>query len=191
MSKTRMALFAIPLMLTFTGVGFGVELTDPDAGDPPQGFAFSDDSPGARVSGTIVFEFREVPLLCEEDPPHAASGFARGSAQMISVLRVRKAGKLAAFSHVTDCTSCLDACSTFPVCGAPPIFLVAQGKIEEIQKCLIRDLSEAVGEALFDDPTVDVKLKNVDEFIQALPDSLDPAIEGSDHFVADVELSVK
>ena len=145
----------------------------------------------------IAFEFRAVPTECdfEEDENgviiEVPFGPAAGSEEMISVLRVRKAGSLAAFSHVTNCESCRDACTNFHVCGAPETALVDQGKIGMIQQCLIDDLSDDIGEALFGDSDVEIRLKNVEEFIQALPDSDDEPIAKSDHFVADLKLSVK
>ena len=202
MSKTWMAFVATLLALTFAAVTWAVELQNPDAGEAPHGFAYADDAQGAQVAVVIAFEFRDVPDECflnDDDVEIPTDTVAPGSAQMISVLRARKAGRLAAFSHVTTCASCPDACEEFPVCGTLPdgMDLVAQSHIADIQECLIDDLKEALGEALFDDPDVDVKLKGVKEFVQALPTptrvdpDLDPAIANSDHFVADLQLSVK
>jgi hypothetical protein len=190
--KKWMMFLAMSLTLAGIGTAWAGDLQDPGDGMPPQGFAFADDATGARVNAVNVSEFRNVPLVCDDF--NNPTGFARGSGQLVSVLRVRKAGTLAAMSHVMDCGICPTACSVFPVCdgNAPPAgtSLVSQSKIAEIQACLLADLSEDIGEAILDDPDAMVRLKSVDEFIAAPPID-ESASEITQHFVADVELSVK
>ena len=158
---------------------YGTEGQDPD-GEPPQGFAFSEDSPGARVSGVSVSIFRGIPVCA-----------VTGAPRLESILRVRKAGTLAAFSHVLTCSSACPAspCEEFPACGAG-VMLVSQTKIAEIQACLLQDLGPAIGQAVFGDPNADVRLKNVEEFVLAPPIPED-ANSFTQAAVADVELSVK
>lgn len=189
--KKWMTLLAMGLVLGMVGTAWagGGDLQDPGDGSPPHGFAFSDDATGARVTGVNVSEFRKVPLVC--DAGGTPTGFAAGGADLVSILRVRKAGTLVALSHVLDCDidSCPQACAVFPVCGGDAS-LVAQSKIAEVQACLLADLSADLGSAIFDDPTAVVRLKNVEEFVAA-PAIVESATEITQHFVADIELSVK
>jgi hypothetical protein len=161
---------------------------DGGTGNPPNGFAFSDDSPGARVSGVIINEFRDIPLFtCNLGTDII------GAPTLFTTVRVRKAGKLAAFSHVLTCAGtnmCDSACQNFSCDNMSVRRLVSTGKIAEIQACVLEDLGSKIAKATIDDPDADVKLKNVEEFV-GVPPVFEPPGTVSKSFVADIELSVK